>query len=366
MRLFFLAFMFVLKAPTDAASPREGVAKGAQAPDQKSSGSRDSGATSAEPAAAAAKALAEATAKGLHGAGGALLSADAQEAYCSKAMQKYSSLLESVRILRVPEEPDPEGFPPPDPDVALNRRYKSALYWFGAGFVLQIPSPGEAEGNDGEKQYFLKAEELKASQRAWLLYRDQNARFFSALSPSVSELDWLKWLTSSRVAELDEWMSAPASAESIRKSSSDTPEVIQAIGSLRSVMAFADTQKELADQLDTRRGNVAYNEFLETEWPPLAGLLLRHLNKGQQESYHKAVEKGEALLKGKLVSIRKKADKVIDGNEGGSLASLVSNGVHIYQEHDRILRLKPFVRFMPSLLQPELVSLFQVLEKHSR
>ena len=54
----------------------------------------------------------------------------------------------------------------------------------------------------------------------------------------------------------------------------------------------------------------------------------------------------------------------IGANEGESIAGLVANGVHIYSEHGRILRVKPFVNFMPALLQAELMSLFAVLEKH--
>jgi hypothetical protein len=63
--------------------------------------------------------------------------------------------------------------------------------------------------------------------------------------------------------------------------------------------------------------------------------------------------------------MRKDADLVIAANEGGSLASLVANEVHIYSEHDRILRMKPFVKFMPVLLRAELTSLFAVLEKQA-
>jgi len=259
MRLFYLAYILVLTTPAEAAVPSEGAAKADQAPSPTTSVPRNSGEASIEPAAAAAKALAEATAKGLHGAGGALLSAAAQEAYCSKAMRQYSSLLDSVRTQRVPKAS--EGDLPLDPDSALNRRYKSALYWLGAGFGLRVPSPGEAGGSEGEMQYFMKAEELKASQRAWLVFRDQHAKLFSALSPSVSEFQWLEWLTAARVEKLDEWMRSPVRVVSIETSSSDTPEVLQSIASLLSVMAFADTEKDMASQLHHARGTGAYNEF---------------------------------------------------------------------------------------------------------
>jgi hypothetical protein len=114
-----------------------------------------------------------------------------------------------------------------------------------------------------------------------------------------------------------------------------------------------------------RIGHSRYNEFLEAEWPPLKALLLQFLSKKQQDDYQKALEKGELVLKKKLVPIRKDADVFIAANEGGSLASLVANGVQIYSEHDRILRMKPFVKFMPVLLQAELMSLFTVLEKQA-
>jgi hypothetical protein len=113
-----------------------------------------------------------------------------------------------------------------------------------------------------------------------------------------------------------------------------------------------------------RVGHSRYNEFLETEWPPLKALLLQFLSKRQQDDYQKALEKGELVLKKKLVPIKEETDLIVAANEGGSIASLVANGVHIYSEHDRILRMKPFVKFMPVLLQAELISLFAVLEKH--
>jgi hypothetical protein len=53
--------------------------------------------------------------------------------------------------MRVPEEQEAEDVPPPDPDVVLNRRYKSALYWLVAGCGLRVQSLGETEETEGEK-----------------------------------------------------------------------------------------------------------------------------------------------------------------------------------------------------------------------
>jgi uncharacterized protein YecT (DUF1311 family) len=350
---FCLACVLLLSAPKDAA------ARANESPMQSKPGIGSS-----ESAAVAFRALAEATARGLHGPGGALLSAEAQKAYCGNEQKRYSRLLESVRrgeITDVYGELDPWT---EDPDVLLNRRYKSVLYWLNSGFGIPVQVTGQAEGEEPTKLYFVKPDELKASQRAWILFRDEHAKLFCALNPKVDESDWLYWLTSQRVSEMDAWMRFPASVESIGKSAIDPPKVVKTVQALQSVMKFADTQKKLEGRLDMRVGNSRYNEFLETEWPPLRALLLQFLSQRQQEDYQKALEKGELVLKKKLVPIRKEVDLFIAANEGGSMASLVANGVHIYSEHDRILRMKPFVKFMPVLLQAELMSLFAVLEKH--
>jgi hypothetical protein len=42
----------------------------------------------------------------------------------------------------------------------------------------------------------------------------------------------------------------------------------------------------------------------------------------------------------KLVPIEKEVDLIITANARGSIASLVANGVYIYSDHDRILRMK--------------------------
>ena len=293
-----------------------------------------------------------------------MLSAGAQAAYCANEQERYSRLLDSVRrgeVTDVREEADPWT---EEPDVLLNRRYKSVLYWLTSGFGIPVQGAGQAEEDEQGKLYFLKPDELKLSQRAWIVFRDEHARLFCALNPKIDESDWLYWLTSRRVSEMDAWMRSPASVESIGKSAIESPEVVKVVQTLQSVMDFADTQKKLEGRLDMRVGHSRYNEFLHTEWPPLKASLLQLLSKKQQDEYQKASEKGELVLKKKLVPIRKEADLVIAANEGGSIASLVANGVHIYSEHDRILRMKPFVKFMPVLLQAELMSLFAVLEKH--
>lgn len=359
LRYGLFSCVLLLHTQLDAADPGGGAAKADQAPFTSKTG-----AGSLETAAAAFRAMSEATAKGLHGPGGSFLSAEAQASYCSNELRKYSLLLESVRIQEVPEVPETENFRAPSPDSVLNRRYKSVLSLLNSGFGVPVQGTRESEEAGREKLYFLKPDELKGSQRAWIAFRDEHAKLFNALNPKVGESAWLDWLTSQRVFEMNAWMRFPASVESIGKSATESPEVAKAVQTLQSVMAFADTQRDLARRLDTRGGHSDYNEFLETEWPPLKALLIQQLSRRQQEEYQKAVEKGELVLKQKLVPIRKKTDKIMRDNEGGSLASLVANGVHIFSEHDRILRMKPFVKLMPALLQAELVSLFQVLEKH--
>jgi uncharacterized protein YecT (DUF1311 family) len=346
----------ILLLNASAYATETGSAKADESPTQSKSSSGSS-----QTAALAFRALAEVTAKGLHGAGGALLSAGAQAAYCEKQQKRYSLLLESVRRGEVNDVREDADAWTEEPDVLLNRRYKSVLYWLTSGFGI----PVQAEGGEQEKLYFLKLDELKASQRAWIVFRDEHARLFCTLNPKIDESDWLYWLTSQRVSEMDAWMRAPANVESIRKSAIESPKVVKEVQALQSVMEFADTQKKLERRLDMRIGHSRYNEFLEAEWPPLKALLLQFLSKKQQDDYEKALEKGEWVLKKKLVPIRKDADVFIAANEGGSLASLVANGVHIYSEHDRILRMKPFVKFMPVLLQAELMSLFTVLEKQA-
>jgi uncharacterized protein YecT (DUF1311 family) len=358
MLLFYFACVLLLSAPTDAAAGAAAT-RANESPTQSKPGIG-----SAETAAVAFQALAVATAKGLHGPGGPLLSAEAQAAYCANEQKRYLRLLESVRrgeVTDVRAEADPWT---EQPDVLLNRRYKSVLYWLNSGFGIPVQGTGQAEGEEQEKLYFLKPDELKASQRAWILFRDEHAKLFCALNPKIDESDWLDWLTSQRVSEMDAWMSFPASVESIGKSAIESPKVVKAVQALQSVMEFADTQKKLEARLDMRVGHSRYNEFLETEWPPLKALLLQFLSKRQQDDYQKALEKGELVLKKKLVPIKEETDLIVAANEGGSIASLVANGVHIYSEHDRILRMKPFVKFMPVLLQAELISLFAVLEKH--
>ena len=353
-----MACVLLLNASADATET--GAAKADESPTQSKSSSGSS-----PTAALAFRALAEVTAKGLHGVGGALLSAGAQAAYCEKEQKRYSRLLESVRdgeVNDVREEADPWT---EEPDVLLNRRYKSVLYWLTSGFGIPAQGGGQQEGDEQEKLYFLQPDELKAAQRAWIVFRDEHARLFCALNPKVDESDWLYWLTSQRVSEMDAWMRAPASVESIGKSAIESPKVVKEVRALQLVMEFADTQKKLKRRLDMRIGQSRYNEFLETEWPPLKALLLQFLSETQQDDYQKALEKGELVLKKKLVPMRKDADLVIAANEGGSLASLVANEVHIYSEHDRILRMKPFVKFMPVLLRAELTSLFAVLEKQA-
>lgn len=361
LRNFCLACVLLLNTGTDATATATGTGS-AKADESQTQSKSSSG--SSETAAVAFRALVEATAKGLHGAGGALLSAGAQAAYCANEQKRYSRLLESVRrgeVTDVREAADPWT---EKPDVLLNRRYKSVLYWLTSGFGIPVQGAGQAEGDEQEKLYFLKPAELRASQRAWIVFRDEHARLFCALNPKIDESDWIDRLTSQRVSEMDAWMRSPASVESIGKSAIESPKVVEAVQALQSVMEFAETQKKLERRLDMRVGHSRYNEFLETEWVPLRALLLQFLSKKQQDDYQKALEKGESVLKKKLVPIREEADLLIAANEGGSIASLVANGVHIYAEHDRILRMKPFVKFMPVLLQAELMSLFADLEKH--
>jgi hypothetical protein len=353
-----LACVLLLSAPKDAAAGS--AATGANEGQTQSK----PGIGSLETAAVAFRALAVATAKGLHGPGGALLSAEAQSAYCANEQKRYSRLLESVRrgeVTDVREEADPWT---EDPDVLLNRRYKSVLYWLNSGFGIPVQGTGQAEGDEQEKLYFLKPDELKASQRAWILFRDQHAKVFCALNPKVDEADWLYWLTSQRVSEMDAWMRFPASVESIGKSAIESSKLVKAVQALQSVMAFADTQKKLEKPLDMRVGRERYFEFLDTDWPPLKALLLQFLSKRQQDDYQKAVEKGQLVIKKRQAPTRKELETLIDAGEGGTIAIMEAGLLSIYAKHDRILQMKPFVKFMPVLLQAELMSLIAVLEKH--
>lgn len=356
---FCLACVLLLDTSTNATTARTVAAEADQSPAQSKSGS-----ASLDAAAEAFRALAEATAKGLHGRGGASLSAGAQAAYCADEQKRYSRLLDSVRrgeVTDVREEADPWT---EEPDVLLNRRYKSVLYWLSSGFGIPVQGTGQTKGDEHEKLYFLKPDELKTSQRAWIVFRDKHARLFCELNPKIDESDWLYWLTSQRVSEMNAWMCFPESMESIRKSTTESPEVLKTVQTLQSVMAFADTQKKLEGRLDMRVGQGRYNEFLDTEWPPLQTLLLQFLSKRQRDDYQKAVDRGESVLKKKIDPIRKELDRIVAADEGGTLAIMEANGVRIYAKHDRILRMKPFVRFMPVFLQAELMSLFAALEKH--
>jgi hypothetical protein len=163
---------------------------------------------------------------------------------------------------------------------------------------------------------------------------------------------------------MNAWMRFPESVESIGKSATESPEVVKAVQALQSVMAFADTHTKLARILDMRVGRGRYNEFLDADWPPLKALLLQFLSKRQQDDYQKAVEKGQLVLKKKFAPTRKELDTLIAADEGGTLAIMEAGLLDIYAEQDRILQMKPFVKFMPVLLQAELMSLFAVLEKN--
>jgi uncharacterized protein YecT (DUF1311 family) len=359
MHYFYLACVLLLNGRTDASAAGVGAAKADGSPTQE-----ESGGGSSETAAVASRALAAATAKGLHGSGGALLSVEAQAAYCANEQKRYSRLLESVRRGEVPAVREEEAPRPEDPDVVLNRRYKSVLYWLNSGFGIPVQGTEQAAGDEREKLYFLKSDELKASQRAWIVFRDEHARLFRALNPKVDADDWLSWLTSQRVSEMNAWMRFPESVESIGKSATESPEVVKAVQALQSVMAFADTHTKLARILDMRVGRGRYNEFLDADWPPLKALLLQFLSKRQQDDYQKAVEKGQLVLKKKFAPTRKELDTLIAADEGGTLAIMEAGLLDIYAEQDRILQMKPFVKFMPVLLQAELMSLFAVLEKN--
>ena len=359
MQYFYLACVLLLNGRTDASAAGVGAAKADGSPAQAKSGGGSS-----ETAAVAFRALAAATAKGLHGSGGALLSAEAQAAYCANEQKRYSRLLESVRRGEVPAVREEEAPRPEDPDVVLNRRYKSVLYWLNSGFGIPVQGTGQAEGDEREKLYFFKSDELKASQRAWIVFRDEHVRLFRALNPKVNESDWLYWLTSQRVSEMNAWMRFPESVESIGKSSTESPKVVKAVRALQSVMTFADTQKKLAGILDMRIGRGRYSEFLDADWPPLKALLLQFLSKRQQDDYQKAVEKGQLVIKKRQAPPRKELDTLIAADEGGTIAIMEAGLLSIYAEEDRILQMKPFVKFMPVLLQAELMSLFAVLEKN--
>ena len=87
MLLFYFACVLLLSAPTDAAAGAAAT-RANESPTQSKPGIG-----SAETAAVAFQALAVAIAKGLHGPGGLLLSAEAQAAYCANEQKRYLRLL---------------------------------------------------------------------------------------------------------------------------------------------------------------------------------------------------------------------------------------------------------------------------------
>ena len=155
---------------------------------------------------AAFKALAEITIKGLHGPKGRFLSDGEQQDCMAKERQKYENLVESVRSNGVPDDYDEEDLSLEKADQLLNERYKSSLHLMNLGLAL----PVEIEQGESET-YFFEAEELKKAQRAWMGYRDQNAKWFANLNPNVKEAEWLSWITRRRIAEYNHWLSLPVS-----------------------------------------------------------------------------------------------------------------------------------------------------------
>jgi hypothetical protein len=114
-------------------------------PDAKSRGGHS------ETAAGAFRALAAATAERLHGSGGALLSAEAQAAFCANEQKRCSRLLEPVRRGEVPAVREEKAPWTEDPDVILNRRYKPVLYWLSPGFGVSAQGTEKAEGDGRAK-----------------------------------------------------------------------------------------------------------------------------------------------------------------------------------------------------------------------
>jgi len=309
---------------------------------------------------AAFKALAEITIKGLHGPKGRFLSDGEQQDCMAKERQKYENLVESVRSNGVPDDSDEEDLSLEKADQLLNEKYKSSLHLMNSGLALPVAiEQGECE------TYFFEAEELKKAQRAWMVYRDQNAKWFANLNPNVKEAEWLSWITRRRIAEYNHWLSLPVSLECIQNSTDPTPEMVASLESLRAVMKFCKTQETLAGRLDTRGGNDAYNELLDEEWPKLESLLLRFLNAQQTLEYRKAVANQQTEHSKKSAEAIRSARKIMKENAGGSLASIVGNGISIYARHDKILILKCYVNSMPRVLRHELMVMFQKFEKYN-
>ena len=115
------------------------------------------------------------------------------------------------------------------------------------------------------------------------------------------------------------------------------------------------------DQTRLRTG-----KLLDEEWPKLESLLLRFLNAQQTLEYRKSVANQQTEYSKKSAEAIRSARKIMKENPGGSLASIVGNGISIYARHDKMLILKCYVNSMPRVLRHELMVMFQKFEKYNK